>query len=139
MTISATPGENLALEEKNKQEFILSQNLSALIAARNETLEKYSQAAMSIPETLVRLKWENRHEIYSLQIKEEVYGAVINEITRRYPQLKAKIMARLEANYQQLKKQETATLTITRKLSGGDYKTTTVLALPEEPVNSPGL
>lgn len=132
MTTSATPVKDFALEEQHKQKFILSQNLAALIAARNDTLEQYGQAATSIPAALVELKWVNRREIYPLLVKEEVYGAVLNEIMRRYPQFKAKIMARIEANFQVIKTQEMATLTLLRQLADGEFKTTTVVALPSD-------
>ena len=49
-----------------------------------------------------------------------------------FPQLKAKIMARIEANFQVIKTQEMATLTLLRQLADGEFKTTTVVALPSD-------
>lgn len=133
MTTSALPAKDFVLAEKDKEKFILSQNIAALTTARNATLEQYGQAATSIPAALVDLKWQNRREIYPLLIKEEVYGAVLNEIMLRHPQLKAKIMARIEANYQHIKARENATLTLMRQLADGELKTSCVLAPPAAP------
>ena len=64
----------LALDNNKSDEFILKQNLKALIANKNATLEQVAQEIVSIPAALVRLKWQNRREIYALQVKEEIYG-----------------------------------------------------------------
>ncbi|HDS4827046.1 TPA: cytoplasmic protein, partial [Citrobacter koseri] len=113
---------------------ILKQNLKALIANKNATLEQVAQEIVSIPAALVRLKWQNRREIYALQVKEEIYGSVINTIIEQHPEMRDKIMARLESTYQHLLARETATLRLTRKLSDGDYRTTniTTVALNEK-------
>jgi hypothetical protein len=37
-------------------------------------MTRITQDLVSIPATLVRLKWQNRREIYPLQVKEEIYG-----------------------------------------------------------------
>jgi hypothetical protein len=89
---------------------------------------------LSIPAGLVRLKWQNRREIYPLQVKDEIYGATINVIMQQRPDLKDKILARLETNYQYLLARETATLRVTRKLADEGYRTTSVttVALDEE-------
>ena len=69
----------------------------------------------------------------SLQVKEEIYGAVMNAIIEQRPELKEKL-GRLEANYQYLLARETATLRLTRKLSDGEYRTSNVtsVALDED-------
>jgi hypothetical protein len=86
----------------------------------------------------VRLKWQNRREIYPLQVKEEIYGAVVNAIIEQRPELKEKVLGRLEANYQYLLAREIATLRLTRKLSDGEYRTSNVtcVALDEDALAS---
>ena len=123
----------LALDNHKSDEFVLKQNLSVLIANKNTTLESLAQEMVSIPAALVRMKWQNRHEIYALQAKEEIYGATIEAIIAQQPELRDKIMARLESTYQHLLARETATLRLTRKLSEGNYEPTkiTTVALDE--------
>jgi len=116
----------LTLTDKNSDEFILEHNKEALILSKNETIARIAHELVSIPAALVRLKWQNRREIYPLQVKEEIYGAVINAIIELKPELRDKILGRLEANYQHLLARETATLRLSRKLSDGEYHTTTV-------------
>lgn len=116
----------LTLTDKNSDEFILEHNKEALILSKNETIARIAHELVSIPAALVRLKWQNRREIYPLQVKEEIYGAVINAIIELKPELRDKILGRLEANYQHLLARETATLRLNRKLSDGEYHTTTV-------------
>lgn len=129
----------LTLDNKKSDEFILKQNLEALRNAKNDVMTRITQDLVSIPATLVRLKWQNRREIYSLQVKEEIYGAVINAIIEQRPELKEKILGRLEANYQYLLARETATLRLTRKLSDGEYRTSSVtyVALNEDALATP--
>ncbi len=124
----------LALEEKKSDEFILKQNKEALILSKNEAIERIARELVSIPAALVRLKWQNRREIYPLQVKEEIYGAVIEAIIAQKPELRDKIMGRLEANYQYILSRETATLRLSRKLSDGKYRTSnvTTVALEED-------
>lgn len=124
----------LALEEKKSDEFILKQNKEALILSKNETIQRIARELVSIPAALVRLKWQNRREIYPLQVKEEIYGAVIDTIIAQKPELRDKIMGRLEANYQYILSRETATLRLSRKLSDGEFRTSnvTTVALEEE-------
>ncbi|MGS6161579.1 cytoplasmic protein [Enterobacter mori] len=124
----------LTLDDKKSDEFILKQNLEALQKSKNEEMTRITQDLVSIPATLVRLKWQNRREIYPLQVKEEIYGAVMNAIIEQRPELKEKLLGRLEANYQYLLARETATLRLTRKLSEGDYHTSniTCVALDED-------
>lgn len=124
----------LALEEKKSDEFILKQNKEALILSKNETIQRIARELVSIPAALVRLKWQNRREIYPLQVKEEIYGAVIDAIIAQKPELRDKIMGRLEANYQYILSRETATLRLSRKLSDGEFRTSnvTTVALEEE-------
>ena len=87
----------LALDNHKSDEFVLKQNLAVLIANKNTTLESVAQEIASIPAALVRMKWQNRREIYSLQAKEEIYGAAIEAIMEQQPELRDKIMARLES------------------------------------------
>ncbi|TCC13527.1 cytoplasmic protein [Kosakonia quasisacchari] len=124
----------LALDEKKSDEFILKQNREALILSKNETIQRIAHELVSIPAALVRLKWQNRREIYPLQVKEEIYGAVIDAIIAQKPELKDKIMGRLEAHYQYILSRETATLRLSRKLSDGEYRTSnvTTVALEED-------
>ncbi len=128
----------LTLDDKKSDEFILKQNLEALRNTRNVETTRITQDLVSIPATLVRLKWQNRREIYALQVKEEIYGAAINAIIEQRPELKEKILGRLEANYQYLRARETATLRLTRKLSEGEYRTSNVtyVALDEDALPS---
>lgn len=124
----------LALDNHKSDEFVLKQNLDILIANKNATLESVAQEMVSIPAALVRMKWQNRREIYGLQAKEEIYGATIEAIIAQQPALRDKIMARLESAYQHLLARETATLRLTRKLSEGSYAATrvTTVALDEK-------
>ncbi|MCU6669572.1 cytoplasmic protein [Enterobacteriaceae bacterium H4N4] len=124
----------LTLDDKKSDEFILEQNLEALKQIKNGELQRIAKELLSIPAGLVRLKWQNRREIYPLQIKEEIYGATINAIMEQRPELKEKILARLESNYQYLLARETATLRVTRKLAEEGYRTSSVtsVALDEE-------
>ncbi|HGL6805106.1 TPA: cytoplasmic protein [Citrobacter amalonaticus] len=128
----------LALDENKSDQFILKQNLSALIANKNAVLESVAQEVTSIPAALVRLKWQNRREIYALQVKEEIYGAAINAIIKQNPALGDKIMAQLESTWQHLLARETATLRLTRKLAEGNTRTITIttVALNERQVQT---
>lgn len=125
----------LTLNERNSDEFILEHNKEALILSKNETIARIAHEMISIPAALVRLKWQNRREIYPLQVKEEIYGAAINAIIELKPDLRDKIMGRLEANYQHLLAREAATLRLSRKLSDGDYHTSTVTTVAPETVS----
>ncbi len=116
----------LTLDDKNSDEFILKQNLDTLKMIKNEELARIAKELVSIPAALVRLKWRNRREIYPLQVKEEIYGATLNAVIELKPELKDKIMGRLESNYQYLLAREIATLRVTRKLADEGYRTTSV-------------
>ena len=124
----------LTLDETKTDEFILKQNLDALIQNKNETVQRIAKESVSITAALVKLKWQNRREIYALQVKEEIYGAAIDDIIALCPHLREKIMASLENNYQHILEREAATLRLTRKLADGEYRTgsVNVVALPEE-------
>lgn len=128
----------LTLDNHKSDEFILKQNLEALKKHKNDEMARIAQDVVSIPAAVVRLKWQNRHEIYSLQVKEEIYGAMINEVMELKPELKDKIMGRLETNYQYLLARETATLRLSRKLADGGYHTSnvTTVALDEDTLAS---
>lgn len=129
----------LTLDETKTDEFILKQNLDALIQNKNETIQRIAKESVSIPAALIKLKWQNRREIYALQVKEEIYGAAINEIIALCPDLEEKIMATLETNYQHILEREAATLRLTRKLADGEYRTgnVNVVALPDEQESMP--
>lgn len=122
----------LTLDDTKSDEVILKHNLAVLISDKNVTIQNTAKALVSIPAALVRMKWQNRREIYAYQVKEEIYGAVINEIIARRPDLKDKIFDRIEACYQHLRERETATLGLTRKLSDGNYRTSNVRIVPLE-------
>ncbi len=124
----------LALDDKKSDEFILEQNLTALKEIKNAEIQRIAKDLLSIPAGLVRLKWQNRREIYPLQVKEEIYGAAINAIMEQRPDLKEKILSRLETNYQYILARETATLRVTRKLADEGYRTSSVttVALNED-------
>lgn len=124
----------LTLDDTKSDEFILKQNLDALIQNKNETIQRIAREPISIPAALIRLKWQNRREIYALQVKEEIYGAAIDEIIALHPDLREKIMARLESHYQHILEREAATLRLTRKLADGEYRTASVnrVALQEQ-------
>ena len=62
----------LALDDKKSDEFILEQNLAALKEIKNAEIQRIAKQLLSIPAGLVRLKWQNRREIYPLQVKEEI-------------------------------------------------------------------
>ncbi len=127
----------LTLDETKTDEFILKQNLDALIHNKNETIQRIARESISIPAALIRLKWQNRREIYALQVKEEIYGAAIDEIIALHPDLREKIMTKLETHYQHILEREVATLRLTRKLADGEYRTRSVnrVALQEEEHN----
>lgn len=129
----------LTLDETKTDEFILKQNLDALIQNKNETIQRIARESVSIPAALIKLKWQNRREVYALQVKEEIYGAAINEIIALCPDLEEKIMTTLETNYQHILEREAATLRLTRKLADGEYRTgnVNVVALPEEQESMP--
>ncbi len=122
----------LTLDNEHSDEFILKQNIDALIQSKNTTIQRIAHELISIPAALVRLKWQNRREIYAFQVKEEIYGATINAIVQDHPELLEKIMGKLEANYQHLIARETATLRISRKLADDEYRTAVVTTVPLE-------
>ncbi|MCT4714984.1 cytoplasmic protein [Enterobacteriaceae bacterium H18W14] len=104
-------------------EFTLKQNINALVILKNENIAQYTQKITDITSALVDLKWKNRRQIYPMRFKEEVYGAVLSEIIAGQPHLKQMIISRLEAKYQEIKTCEAQTLSITRELIEGTYKT----------------
>lgn len=126
----------LTLDDTKSDDVILKHNLAVLVSDKNATIQNTAKALVSIPAALVKMKWQNRREIYAWQVKEEIYGAVINEIIARRPDLKEKILDSIEASYQNLRERETATLTLTRKLADGHYRSSNVRIVPlatEEP------
>ncbi|EKK4014935.1 cytoplasmic protein [Cronobacter sakazakii] len=137
MTEITSSHQYFTLDKQEEQKFILSQNLQALINEKNEAIAGYTRAVLTIPAALVQLKWQNRREIYPFLVKEEVYGAVLEEIMKRYPQLRAQILTAIEENYQQIKAQEAETLMLSRRLAEGNCQTSSVTSLPEPPVASP--
>ncbi|EOC0586375.1 cytoplasmic protein [Cronobacter sakazakii] len=137
MTEITSSHQYFTLDKQKEQKFILSQNLQALINEKNEAIAGYTRAVLTIPAALVQLKWQNRREIYPFLVKEEVYGTVLEEIMKRYPQLRAQILTAIEENYQQIKAQEAETLMLSRRLAEGNCQTSSVTPLPEPPVASP--
>ncbi|ORJ50930.1 cytoplasmic protein [Kluyvera intermedia] len=127
----------LTLDNQPGDEFILKQNIDALIQSKNATIQRIAHELISIPAALVRLKWQNRREIYAFQVKEEIYGATINAIVQERPDLLEKVMARLEANYQHILARETATLRISRKLADAEYRTAVVTTVAPEEKTTP--
>ncbi|KFB99207.1 putative cytoplasmic protein [Trabulsiella guamensis ATCC 49490] len=125
----------LTLDDRNSDDIIRHQNLTVLINEKNAAIEHTAQAAMSIPAALVKMKWQNRRDIYAWQVKEEIYGAAIEEIIARKPELKEKLLARIEANYQHILAREAATLRLSRKLAEGKLRTANVnkVALDDTP------
>ncbi|KNC91349.1 hypothetical protein [Trabulsiella odontotermitis] len=125
----------LTLDDRNSDDIIRHQNLTVLINEKNAAIEHTAQAVTSIPAALVKMKWQNRRDIYAWQVKEEIYGVAIEEIIARKPELKEKLLARIEANYQHLLARETATLRLSRKLAEGQLKTSNVtkVALDDTP------
>ncbi|WP_054178846.1 hypothetical protein [Trabulsiella odontotermitis] len=125
----------LTLDDRNSDDIIRHQNLTVLINEKNAAIEQTAQAAVSIPAALVKMKWQNRRDIYAWQVKEEIYGAAIEEIIARKPELKEKLLARIEANYQHLLARETATLRLSRRLAEGQLRTSNVnnVALDDTP------
>ncbi|MBB1202724.1 cytoplasmic protein [Enterobacteriaceae bacterium 89] len=117
---------NLTLDGKNSDAVILSHNLEALKKEKNLFIEETARALVSIPAALVRMKWQYRREIYTYQVKEEIYGATIAEVINRNPQLKEKILAHIEASYQHVLAREVATLRLSRKLCDGNCHTANV-------------
>jgi hypothetical protein len=125
----------LTLDDRNSDAIIRHQNLTVLINEKNAAIEDTAQALVSIPAALVKMKWQNRRDIYAWQVKEEIYGAAIEEIITRKPELKEKLLARIEANYQHMLARETATLRLSRKLAEGHLRTSNVnnVALDDTP------
>ncbi len=117
------PQVNKMASSEDDLQFTLNQNINALVVLKNKTLAQYTQEITDITSALVELKWKNRREIYPMRFKEEVYGAVLSEIIASHPQLKQLITSRLEANYQAIREREAQTLSLTRALAEGIYKT----------------
>jgi len=124
----------LTLDDTKSDEVILKHNLAVLISDKNATIQNTAKALTSIPAALVKMKWQNRREIYAYQIKEEIYGAILNEIIARRPDLEDKILDGVEEKYQRIRERETATLSLTRKLSDGGFRTANVRIVPLENV-----
>ena len=99
----------LTLDNEHSDEFILKQNIDALIQSKNTTIQRIAHELISIPAALVRLKWQNRREIYAFQVKEEIYGATINAIVQDHPELPDKIMGKLQVHYHHIISREHAT------------------------------
>lgn len=123
------------LDKQEEQKFILSQNRQALIDIRNNDITYYTQE-VAIPAALVQLKWQNRREIYAFRVKEEIYGAVLCALMKADATLKTELEKQIEAQYQQVKTEEAATLLISRKLAEQQYKTKTVTVLPLSELNT---
>ncbi|WP_226571591.1 cytoplasmic protein [Mangrovibacter yixingensis] len=128
MSEQAQPiNKNFALNNENKHQFILSRNLQSLRLYKNEVVDRYTRKISSIPAALVELKWQNRKSLYAFQVKEEVYGSVLCQLLANNPELKEKVMARIEAHYQQFRTHEAQTLEVSRKLVDGQFKTSSAI------------
>lgn len=132
MKENASQQVNLTLDDQNSDAVILQQNLTALRNEKIIVIEETAKALVSIPAALVRMKWQYRREIYSFQVKEEIYGAALAEIIARHPALKEKVLAHIEASYQHNLARETATLRLSRKLLEGNCLTTRVNILKQD-------
>ncbi|MBU4683781.1 cytoplasmic protein [Cedecea davisae] len=113
-------------DDNKDHEFTLSKNMAVLVRLKNENITRNTQRVTDITSALVDLKWMNRREIYPWRVKEEVYGAVLEEILSGQPKLKEQILKRLEGHYQRLKEHETETLSITRGLAEKTWKSSTL-------------
>lgn len=118
---------NIALSPQVSDETLLGRNLQILRDEKNALGRQISSAQAPIPATLVKMKWQNRREIYAYQVKEEIFGSALCEVMSRYPHLRDKILAHTESCYQHVLSRETATLNISRGLADGDYKTANVI------------
>ena len=117
------PQDAVSTHETTPDSTLLCENIAALVLIKNENIARFTQGKINITSALVEQKWHNRHQIYPYRVKEEIYGAVLNEILSHQPQLKNAILARLEAVYQQLRNEEAQTLSRTRALMENTYKT----------------
>ncbi|WP_393947314.1 cytoplasmic protein [Kluyvera intermedia] len=118
---------NIALSPQISDDTLLARNLQVLRDEKNALGRQISSPQAPIPATLVKMKWQNRREIYAYQVKEEIFGAALCEVMARYPHLRDKILAHTESCYQHVLSRETATLTISRGLADGDYRTANVI------------
>lgn len=117
---------SLSGNENKDHEFTLSKNIAILVRLKNENITRNTQEVTDITSALIDLKWMHRREIYPWRTKEEVYGAVLEEILNTHPKLKEQILRRLEGHYQRLKEHETETLSITRGLAEKTWKSSTL-------------
>ena len=117
------PQDAVSTHETAPDSTLLCANIAALVLIKNENIARFTQGKINITSALVEQKWHNRHQIYPYRVKEEIYGAVFNEILAHQPQMKSAILARLEAVYQQLRNEEAQTLSRTRALMENTYKT----------------
>ncbi|MRT58777.1 cytoplasmic protein [Enterobacteriaceae bacterium RIT693] len=118
--------ELISTDENKDHEFTLSKNMAILVRLKNENITRNTQKVTDITSALIDLKWMHRHEIYPWRAKEEVYGAVLEEILNSHPKLKEQILRRLESHYQRLKEQEAQTLSMTRGLAEKTWKSSTL-------------
>ncbi len=97
----------LTLEDKKSDEFILKQNLDALRNTKNDEMTRITQDLVSIPATLVRLKCRIRVKFIRYRSKKNL-RCRDERHHRAAPELKEKLLGRLEANYQYLLAREIA-------------------------------
>ena len=88
---------NIALSPQISDETLLQRNLQALRDEKNAEGRRISSPSAPIPAALVKMKWQNRREIYAYQVKEEIFGSALCEVMARYPHLRDKILAHTEA------------------------------------------
>jgi hypothetical protein len=113
----------VSTDETVPESTLLRENIAALVQIKNDNIDNFAQSKINITSALVEQKWHNRHQIYPYRVKEEIYGAVLCEIIAHQPGFKNEILARLEEVYQQLRNEETQTLSRTRALLENNYKT----------------
>ena len=123
---------NITLSPQISDETLLQRNLQALRDEKNAEGRRISSPSAPIPAALVKMKWQNRREIYAYQVKEEIFGSALCEVMARYPHLRDKILAHTEACYQHVLSRETANLEISRGLADGDYRTSNVILKVEK-------
>ena len=118
---------NIPLSPQISDETLLQRNLQALRDEKSAEGRRISSPSVPLTAALVKMKWQNRREIYAYQVKEEIFGATLCEVMERYPHLRDKILAHTESCYQHVLNRETATLEISRGLADGDYRTSNVI------------
>lgn len=132
MKLVEVSNANLTASPPLSDDALLQRNRQVLRDEKNAEGRRISSLNQPIPAALVKMKWQNRHEVYAYQVKEEIFGAALCEVMERYPHLRDKILAHTEACYQHVLARETATLEICRGLADGDFRTANVVLKVEK-------